>query len=190
MAKSNPIKWIAPLAVVVTIVLLSISAYYGAYNYGADAETTIDTEYTNMENILGQYSLKVMEMAQVPAMKKDDLEDVMTAAFTGRYGADGSKATFQWIQENYPGAVTDGLYVQIQQAMEAGRNKFENAQTKFLDTKRQYTATLKKDLFLSRGWWLKAGGYPTIELDDYEIISSTHAKETFETKIDKGLQLR
>jgi hypothetical protein len=185
----NHIKWIAPLAILGIIGMWIVSSYYGAYNYGADAETTIETEYANMENILAQYSLKVVEVAQVPNMKTEDLKEVMEAAFTGRYGADGSQATFQWIQENYPGAVTDATYVQIQQVMEAGRNKFENAQTKFLDTKRPYVATLKKDLFLSDGWWLAIGGYPKIDLDEFVIISSEHASEAFETKIDQGIKL-
>ena len=113
----------------------------------------------------------------------------MQAAFAGRYGAEGSQSPMQWIKEAYPDAVTDATYVQIQQVMEAGRNKFENAQTKFLDTKRPYIATLKKDLFLSDGWWLAKGGYPKIDLDDFVIISSEHASEAFDTKIDQGIQL-
>lgn len=183
------IKWIAPIAVVAILFSWIAGSYYSAYNYGADAETAIEAQYENLENILGQYSLKVKEAAQIPAMKTKDLEKVMAAAFTGRYGEDGSQATFQWIQENYPGQVTDALYVQLQQIMEAGRNKFENAQTKFIDTKRPYVATLKKDLFLSKGWWLAIGGYPKIDLDEFAIISSTHAKKAFETKIDEGITL-
>ena len=183
------IKWLAPLAIIAALGLFAVGSYYSAYNYGADAETTIEAQYENMENILAQYSLKVKEAAQVPGMKTKDLEKVMKAAFTGRYGADGSQATMQWIQENHPGQVTDALYTQIQQIMEAGRNKFENAQTKFIDTKRPYLATLKKDLFLSRGWWLQVGGYPKIDLADFAIISSTHAKKAFATKIDEGITL-
>lgn len=178
------------VGVLVVAGLFAVSSYYGAYNYGADAETTIEAEYKNMENILAQYSLKVKEAAQVPGMKTDDLQAVMREAMTGRYGEGGSKAVFQWIQENYPGQVTDELYVQIQRIMEAGRNKFENAQTKFIDTKRVYVATLKKDLLLSRGWWLKISGYPKINLDEFDIISSGHAQEAFETGVEEPIQLR
>jgi hypothetical protein len=166
-----------------------LTSYYGAYNYGADTETLIEAEYENMENILGQYSLKVVEVAQVPNMKTEDLKEAMAVAFSGRYGANGSEATFQWIQENHPGQVTDAVYVQIQQVMEAGRNKFENAQTKFIDTKRPYLATLKKDLLFSRGWWLAIGGYPKIDLDDFVIISSDHAVKAFDTKVNQAIQL-
>ena len=181
---------IAVAGVIAVIGFWLVSSYYSAYNYGADAETTIEAEYTNMESILAQYSLKVSEAVQVPSMKKNDLKEVMREAMTGRYGKDGSQATFQWIQENYPGQVSDTLYTEISQIIRAGRNKFENAQTKFIDTKRVYVATLKKDLFLSRGWWLKIAGYPKIDLDEFVIISSEHAQDAFKTKVDKGLKLQ
>ena len=181
---------IAVLAVVAVIVIFGVAQYYSAYNYGADTETMLETRYKDMENILGQYSLKIVEMAQVPGMKMDDLAKITKEAMGGRYGEKGSQAVFQFIQERYPGAVTDTLYTQIQQAMEAGRNKFENAQRLFLEAKRPYVATLKKDLFLSRGFWLAVAGYPKINLNDMVIISSEHAQESFDTKVDKGLQLR
>lgn len=182
------IKIFLPVVIIIVLVAFPVVSFYGANNYAADSETTIEAEYKNMENILGQYSLKVTEAAQIPGMKSKDLESAMSEAFTGRYGKTGSQATMQWIQENYPGQITDALYVQVQQIIEAGRNKFENAQTKFIDTKRGYTASLKKDLPLQRGFWMRIAGWPKINLDDFSIISSEHATETFETKIDKGIK--
>lgn len=178
---------IAILGVLGVIVAIAVGSYVSNYNYGNAAEKTIAAEYENMENILAQYSLKVKEAAQVPGMKTEDLQAVMRDAMTGRYGENGSQAAFQWIQENYPGQVTDGLYVQIQQIMEAGRNKFENAQTKFIDTKRAYETNLG---YLWKGMWLRIAGYPKINLDDYKIISSGHAKKAFETGVDEAIQLR
>jgi hypothetical protein len=173
--------------VLLVIVLVLAGSYISNYNYGNAAEKTIVAEYTNMENILGQYSLKVKEAVQVPEMKTDDLSRVMREAMTGRYGPDGSKAAFQWIQENYPGQVSDALYTQIQQIMEAGRNKFENAQTKFIDTKRAYETNLG---YFWKGMWLRIAGYPTINLDDYKIITSSHAQQAFQSGVDQPIQLR
>ena len=31
-------------------------------------------------------------------------------------------------------------------------------------------------------------GYPKIDLDDYKIITSEHAKETFESGVDQGIE--
>lgn len=173
--------------VLLALALVIGGSYVSNYNYGNSAEKTIQAEYKNMENILAQYSLKVKEAAQVPGMKTDDLVRVTKEAMSGRYGENGSQAAFQWIKENYPGQVSDELYTQIQQIMEAGRNKFENAQTHFIDTKRQYETNLG---YLWKGMWLRIAGYPKINLDDYKIISSGHAKKAFETGVDEAIQLR
>lgn len=173
--------------VILVMILILGGSYISNANYGARAEEQIVAEYDNMENILAQYSLKVAEAVQVPGMKTDDLVKVTKEAMAGRYGADGSKAAFQWIKENYPGQVTDALYTQIQQLMEAGRNKFENSQTKFIDTKRAYKTNLR---YVWKGFWLRAAGYPQLDFDDYEIISSQKAQQVFDTKIDTPIQLR
>lgn len=157
------------------------------YNYGNRAERTIEAEYTDMENILSNYTLKVTEAAQVPEIYKDDVKEIMSEIMSGRYGDEGSKAMFQWIQEKNP-SVDVAVYTKLQNIIEAGRDKFENAQTKFIDTKRTYETNLG---YLYKGFWLKMAGYPTLDLDgDYAIISNAATRETFETKIDKGVDLR
>ena len=42
------------------------------------------------------------EAAQIPAMQRDDLIDVVESALSARYGEDGSQAMFQFIQEQNP----------------------------------------------------------------------------------------
>lgn len=173
------------LGIIGVIVLVTVGSYVSNYNYGNTAEKEIVAQYDNMRNILAQYSLKVAEAAQVPAMQREDVKKITREAMTGRYGAEGSKAVFQWIQEQNP-QINSEVYTQIQRLIEAGRNKFENAQTKFIDTKRTYETNLG---YLWKGFWLRMAGYPKLKLDDYAIISSDHANEAFETKVDKGLQL-
>jgi len=174
------------LAVIGVFVGLLVQSYVSAYNYGNKAEKEILASWENNENILAQYSLKIQEMAQVPAMYAADLKDTYTSAIQGRYGKDGSKAMMQWIQEKNPN-FDSTMYIKLQQVMEAGRNKFENAQTIFVDKKRTYETNLG---YLWRGYWMRTAGYPNIDLSKYKIITSTHAKETFETGVDKGIKLR
>ena len=169
------------------IVITGVVAYISNANYGNEAEKQIVAEYTNMENILAQYSLKVQEVAQVPDMKTDDLARITKESMSGRYGENGSQAVFQWLQENYPGSVTDTLYAEITQVMKAGRDKFENAQSKFIDTKRVYEVNLG---YIWKGFWLRLAGYPKINLEDFQIISSEHAIDAFKTGVDKGIKLR
>ena len=178
--------WIVFISVLSLIGLLVMS-YISNYNYGNEAENQIRAEYSNMENILAQYSLKVVEASQVTQMKTEDLSRVTKEALSGRYGPNGTQAVFQWIQENYPGNVTDDLYVQIQQIIEAGRDKFENAQTKFIDTKKVYETNLG---YFWKGLWLRIAGYPKINLNDYKIISSEHAVKAFEKGVDTPVKLR
>lgn len=185
--KSFSVSTLVKIVSAVLFVGLIAMSYISNYNYGNEAENQIKAEYSNMENILAQYSLKVAEASQVPSMKTDDLSRVIKDAFSGRYGANGSQAVFQWIKENYPGEVTDGVYIPIHQLIEAGRNKFENAQTKFIDTEKVYVTNLG---YFWKGFWLRVVGYPKINLDDYKIISSSHAVEAFETKVEKPIQLR
>ena len=163
-----------------------VGSYVSNYNYGNRAEQQILAEYENTQNILSQYSNKIAEIAQVPGMARDDLEEVYTAVMGGRYGNDGSKAMMQWITEQNP-QIDASLYTNIQQAMEAGRNKFENSQTKLIDHKRAYETNLG---YLWKGMWLRIAGYPKIDLDEIKIIKSSYSNEAYETGVEDGIKLR
>ncbi len=73
------------LTSVVLVVGICASSYISNYNYGNRAEKTISSEYKNMENILAQYSLKVTEAAQIPAMQTEDLVKIFTSTLPARY---------------------------------------------------------------------------------------------------------
>ena len=91
--------------VLLAIGLIAVSLIGSAisyYNYGVRTEAGIVAAWENNENILGQYSLKVIEAAKVPDKYTEDLRTVYREAMTGRYGDDGSGAVMQWIQEQNP----------------------------------------------------------------------------------------
>lgn len=172
--------------VIAALIAIVGGSYVSNYNYGNEAERTIEAEYENLQNVLGQYSLKIKEAAQIPSMQTEDLAALYTGSLDARYGEGGSQAAMQWIREQNPN-LDQSTYLQLQQMIEAGRNKFENHQTKFLDTKRQYETNLG---YLWKGLWLRVAGYPKLDLDEFEIVISQHAKDTFETGVDEGLELR
>jgi len=176
--------WVV-LGLLATMGFVGAASYISARNSGARSENSIKARWENMDNVLGQYSLKLKEAAKVPGLATKDLKDVMSSALSARYGEDGSQAVFQFIKEAYPGQVDPGLYRQIQQIVEAGRNKFENEQTTLVEEKRVYQNQL--DMFWS-GMWLSVAGYPKIDLSKYKVISSEHSRETFESGVDKGVQ--
>lgn len=174
------------LAVVGVLAFVGISSYVSNYNYGNKAEKQIQAEYSNMENVLSGYTLKVREAAQIPEMYAEDVKSILATALDARYGEEGSKAMFQWIQEKNP-SVDVSVYKDLQQIIVSGRDEFKNTQKKFIDTKNTYETNLG---YLWKGTWLRIAGYPKIDLDYYVIISNTDTKETFKTKLDKGVNLR
>ena len=77
---------------------------------------------------------------------------------------------------------------------ELGRNQFQNSQTRFLDIKATYVADLG---YVWKGFWLRTAGYPQLNVgyprgtpDDFTIVKSASAVESFDTGIDNGIQLR
>lgn len=167
--------------------VLGFGTMISAANEGAQLENQIKATQDDNRQILGQYTTRIGEMAQVPAMARDDLRLVMESAFQGRYGEDGSQAVFQWIREAYPGQVDSQLYRNIQVEMSSGRVAFASAQTRLLDQKRIYQTKLDQPI---SGFWLKLVGYPKTDLDSITIVSSTAANRAFETGVDDGVTLR
>jgi hypothetical protein len=120
-------------------------------------------------------------------MYKNDFKEVTTAAIQGRYGENGSKAVFQWLQEQNPN-LDARIYIKLQQLIEAGRDDFKIAQTKLIDVKRQYETALG---YFWQGLWLKIAGYPKADLAMYKPITTDRVEQTFQKgKEDGPLKLR
>lgn len=185
--KKLPLGLIAGIAIAVVAAIALIMSYSSAVAFGAQQERAIQATQDNNRQILAQTTTRVREIAQVPAMARDDLVTAMEAAFTGRYGENGSQAMFQLIVENYPGQIDPSLYRAIQTTIESGRIEFQNNQTKLLDQKRVYQTNLD---YVFRGFWLRMAGYPKMDLDSIRVVSSTSADRAFETGIDDGIVLR
>ena len=180
------------LGVVAAVALVIVGSYVTNANYGNRAEQTLRATWEDNENVLAQYSLKIGEIAQVPAMYRDDIKEIYADVLKGRYGENGSQAMFQFLKEQNP-QIDASLYTNIQQAMEAGRNEFRVAQTRLVDQKRVYVTNLG---YVWKGFWLETAGYPTLNVgfqggaDDFEIITSEYAIDAFETGVDQGITLR
>ena len=175
------------LAIVVSIAVVAFGSYVSANNYGVTVEAQLKAERENNKNLLAQGQQKVLEVVQVPEMYKNDLKEIVTAAIQGRYGADGSKAMFQWLQEQNP-SLDSKVYIKVQQVIEAYRDEFKNGQTKMIDVKRSYETNL--GLFW-RGLWLRIAGFPKLNLEDFKPITTDRVDATFEAgKESAPLKLR
>jgi uncharacterized protein (UPF0333 family) len=181
---------VAVLAIVALLIALAGVAavsYISAYNFGNSTEQQLKAVRENNKNILAQYGQKVQEAAQVPSMYAEDVTKVVTAAVQGRYGADGSKATWQMLKEQNP-SLDASMYKQIQQIIESGRNDFQNGQSRQIAVKQGYETALGS---FWQGMWLRIAGYPKLNLDEFKIISTGRADDAYQKgKEDAPLKLR
>ena len=127
-------------------------------------------------------------------MYVEDLKKLYDGAMGGRYGADGSKALMQWIQEQNPN-LDASLYTKIQAAIEAGRNSFNADQDQLVAMKEAYWTHLDGTSAL---FWNSFLGFPRIKCgyphgngpDDYKIILAVETTKAFETGVDTPVELR
>lgn len=176
---------IGTFALIVIAVLFATVAF-SFNNKAVRMEKGLEATWVNNQNILGQYTLKVQEIAQVPEMYKNDLKEVMSSALSSRYGSDGSKANMQWIKEH---AINfdSSMYTKIQQVMEAGRNEFQVAQTRLIDEKRAYVTSLET---LPGKWIYGMMGFPSVNLDKYKPVLAADTSKVFETGVQAPVKLR
>lgn len=183
--KKLPVSWIA------LGVILALGLAYGgcALSFRSDcvaAEAGIKAQYKQNQNNYDNMWKKFKEMAQVPEMYVEDLKKVYDAAIKARYGEDGSRAAFQFIKEHNPN-FDAAMHTKLQSAIEAGRNGFEADQKQLIDKKRQYEVLLGSTRALFVGVWF---GFPRIDLDQYDIVTSDETQEIFRDKKSKEIDLR
>lgn len=177
---------IAAGIIVAGVAGIGITSYISAYNTGNRLERVIEATYEDNQNVLAQYSNRIAEAAQVPAMQRDDLKEVVTAALDARYGEEGSRAMFQFIQEQNP-TIDSTVYVELQRIIVAGRQDFQLAQTRLIDQKRVYETALGN---FWQGTWMRIAGYPSIDLDAFQIVTNARTEDAFNTGKEEPIQLR
>ncbi len=181
-------RGIANLPVIIALVFAALVlafSYISAANYGNRTEVSLKAKMEDNENIYANGTQAIMEIAQVPAMYKNDLLEVVKADIQGRYGPNGSQATFQWLNERQI-PIDQSMYKAIQQQIVAFRGKFEIAQRELIDQRRAYETALGS---FPRSIFLSLAGYPKIDLSKFTIVTTDKARQTFETKRDTGIQL-
>ena len=179
--------WIV-LGVLGVLIVGLVIAYVSANNTGNRYERNIEASFTESQNVLGQHAPKIREAIGVTKVQTKAVEDVITGANQSRYGADGSKATMQWITEQNPN-LDQSTFNRIVAMIEAGRNDFQRAQSRTIDQNRAYKTALGN---MPGSFFLHMAGYPTADYlsKNYDqIVMSGHASDAFKTRRDDGVDL-
>jgi hypothetical protein len=171
---------------------ISVGLVISKRNAFVRIENNIVIGYDESKNVHSNYVLRIQEMAQVPKMATKQLSEVIKASNEGRYGADGSKAVFQFLKEQNPN-IPDSLYTNIQKEVVGGRLDFQSKITRVNDNKKVAYNMLDdtvggfilKDIL---GMPRKNIGYDGGK-DDYPVIMSETSVETFKTGVDKGVNM-
>ncbi len=168
-------------------ILILVFGYVGFSNDANKFEVDIQAKYTDNKNVYDNGWKKVKEAAQVPDLQVEALQKVYASAMQGRYGADGSKAVFQFIKEQNP-TIDQTTFIKIQQDIEAFRNEFQSNQTRLVSRKQAYQTFLTAT---SNGrFYNMLGGYPHIDLSKFDIVTSEKTETDFATKKSEPLTLK
>lgn len=169
------------------VVGIGVMAYVGAANKGNQMENSIDELRQNSASNLSNLTQSIQEQAQVPEMATDHLKQIIEAQMSGRYGADGSKAVFQFLKEQNL-QVDQRMYLNIQATMSGGRKEFEITQNRLMSTCRAYKNEVGN---VWSGFWLRLAGYPKANLAVIcRAVTDSKTDAAFETGQQTKISLK
>lgn len=191
------------LAGMALLLLIMFGMAISFYNGAVKLENSVKAQWGANQNEYDSYWKTITEMAQIPDKYKEDFKDVLVGNTEARYGADGSNAQMQWIQEH---AVNfdSSLYKKMMTAIEAGRDDFAHGQDVLLSKKEKYSNHLQG---AGGAFWTSFFDFPKalmgkdaemvedndgdglVTVLDYPIVTSKKTKKAFTEGEDEALDV-
>ena len=155
--------------------------YQSLHDDAIVSENQIELLTNQSENVLSTTTIKIQDAAGIAQVYTDDLKKVVEGAVSGRYGKEGSRATFQWIQEQNPVAMPETMFLKVQNIIDGGGSEFKISQ----DRKMEYCKPYQDKLgYLVRGTLLKMAGFPKKDVAKLcQVISDKASREAFDTGV-------
>ena len=175
------------LGFIIAVLIIGCGAVLGINNRCVRQEAGIKAQYKQNQNNYDNYFKKLKEVTQVPEMYVADLKKVWAGVMKGRYGKDGSRATWQWLKEHNP-KIDSSMYKKIQTIIESGRSDFEHNQKMLLDRKRLYEDTYL--LIFPNSIIASMLGFPKMDLASMDIVTSDETEKLFKDKKGAPIKLR
>lgn len=158
--------------------------YQSLHDMAIETENQIELLNKQSENVLSTTTIKVQDATGIAGIYIDGLKDVVKGAMEGRYGKDGSRATFQWIQEQNPTGMPETMFLKVQNIVDGGGSEFKISQ----DRKMEYCKPYQDKLgYLVQGWLLKQAGFPKKDIAKLcQVVSDVASRDAFEKGVRKG----
>lgn len=180
------IIWLA-ISAAVLVALGSCTASYITTRQGyVSLEVAISAQDREMQNVDTELTNNLHTQGLASQMYKQTVIDAFHAANSGRYGADGSKAMFQFIKEQNPN-IDAGIYRKLMICAEAGYAKFTAAQRKKIDLCRVYRSKVERAQVIPIWGGMVTAGFPRKSWDEMErTIVSQETQDTWKTGVQKA----
>ena len=154
------------------IVVWGISIYNGLIRF----ENQIEAVDQDMQNVHASIFQQMKQQGVAVEEYGQMVIEAIDTAISGRYGDGGSKAAFQWLQEQNP-TISPEIMGKLQASIEAGYNKFEATQRTKLDVVREYKNATQ---VFPESRVARLFGFPRKSWDELgRIVTSSQTKQDF-----------
>jgi len=141
-------------------------------------ENAIEAVNLDIQNVHASIFQQMKQQGVAVDEYGDMVIEAIEGAIAGRYGEGGMKSSWAWIKEDNP-EIDPAIMEKLQQAIEAGYNKFEAFQRTKLDRVRIYKNSLE---VFPDNMIASASGFPRIDVAAAgSIVTSAQTKQDFDT---------